>query len=125
MKKPISTDSYVKLLTTIETADNHVSKVIKKYRRIIKEATRNNDIESAYLAYEIITMILGGTATKYFSAINNRLLRSIARCKKQGPYSLEVFLGKKFELTKDGLHWILHNRQTNEKFFSKFYEEEL
>ena len=126
MKKPINKEGYNKLLDSINACDNHVTKVIKKYRRIIKEAKNKNDIESAYLAYEIITMILGGATLRDFEIVNNRLKKSLIRCQKNEGYTLEEYDGIKFSLRKDGdIEWILTNKRTGVAYFSKFYNEGL
>ena len=124
MKQPISKEAYTKLLQHINDCDNHISKVLKKYKRILVEAKRNNDIESAYLAYELMSMILGGTSTKYFSAVNNKLKRSLKRA-STADYTLEEYTGSKFQLQKDEEYWVLTNLYTGEKFYSRFYEEEM
>jgi hypothetical protein len=124
MKKPISNEGYAKVLQSIESCDNHVSKVIKKYRRIIKESQKKNDIESAYLAYEIISMIIAGSSLKEFKSVNNHLTKSLQRCALQGAYTLEEFDGVKFSLRKEGdSEWILTNKKTGISYYSKFYNQ--
>lgn len=123
MKHPISKESYEKLLKSINNADIHTAKIIKKYKRIISEAKKANDIESAYLANEIMTIIFMGAPSKHFDSANNRLNKSIARCKANGGYTLEVYDGVKYALTKDEEYWILHNKLNGEKFFSRYYSD--
>lgn len=126
MKKPINEEGYLKVLKSINDCDNHVTKVIKKYRRIIKESQKKNDIESAYLSYEIITMILGGASIKDFRVVNNRLNKSLQRCLVNEGYTLEEYEGVKYSLKKDGeSEWILTNKRTGVSYFSKFYNEGL